>query len=118
MGAMQTYKAVIRRKPDVRRYNGVEKWTPIEMHGIVMGVAPEFLGFLYKHEFGQPSVITHIVAKSPGHTVYLNRVDGSGYAGVTVTIFTVESSMEFDDRIEFEVDMPFEEEFQKPRKKS
>lgn len=62
-------------------------------------------------------MITHIVGKMPGYSWYYNQYHPIQYSGVSVEIYPVVSYMEFDDRIEFEVDMPWSEEFQKPRTK-
>lgn len=109
---MNSWKAVIKKKPEDKR---PEKWTPVKVHGVdTNGVEPLLLGFLWdKKIIGLP---THIVTKMPGYSWYYNQYHPMQYSGVAVNIYTIHAFMEFDDRWEFEVDLPWSEEFQKPRK--
>lgn len=96
-----------------------DKWTPLNVRGIDMnGVSPLLLGFLTEREpLSDKRKITHIVTKVPGHSWYYNQYHGTQYAGVSVEIFTVKDYSLDEDTWTFKTDMPWSEEFQKPREK-
>lgn len=94
----------------------VEQFTPMHVHGMDMGSkSPLFLGFLRDKD--DDYRITHVVAKMPGYSWYYNQYNGQQYEPASVHIYRVLGQRIENGRLEFDVDMPWSEPFNPPRKK-